>query len=176
MRFLETNVKDCYVLELEAREDDRGFFARLFCEEEFRKHGLDPTIAQINTGLSLLAGTIRGMHYQQAPATDTKLIKCIKGEIYDVCLDIRRESPSFCEWVGVELTAENRRMLFLPAGTAHGYQNFTDNTEIIYSTNVGYSPECATGVRFDDPKFGIDWPLPVSVISEADQNWPGFER
>jgi dTDP-4-dehydrorhamnose 3,5-epimerase len=174
MRILETTINGCFVVELETIEDDRGFFARLYCHREFRDHGMDPSIAQINCGYSIEVGTLRGMHYQREPASDTKLVKCIQGAVFDVCLDLRPDSDTFCKWVGVELSAQNRKMLFLPAGTAHGYQTLTPASEILYATNCPYSPADATGVRYNDTAFKIDWPLAVSQISEADRAWPDF--
>jgi len=175
MIFTKTKIAGCYIIDLELHEDNRGVFARLFCEDEFRSQGLDPSIAQINTAQSLYAGTLRGMHYQTAPHSDTKLVKCLRGAIFDVCLDLRPDSPTFCEWVSVELSDENRRMLFLPAGTAHGYQTISDATEIMYTTNQDYAPQSATGVRYNDKRFKIRWPGEVTSISEADRSWPDYK-
>lgn len=175
MIFTETKIAGCCVVEPEYRDDDRGFFARVFCQQEFPANGLDPSIAQINIGFSRRAGTLRGMHFQTAPDEDTKLVKCISGTIFDVCLDLRPESPTFCEWVAFELSASNRRMLFLPAGTAHGYQTLSDDAEIMYTTNQEFAPKSATGVRYNDKIFGIEWPRPVTSISEADQKWPDMD-
>lgn len=176
MKFSETAIAGCFLIELEPRSDERGFFSRMYCADEFRLHGLDPHIAQINTALTIKAGTVRGMHFQIAPHADTKLLRCLNGAVYDVCVDLRPDSPSYCQWVSVELTAGNRHMLFLPAGTAHGYQTLTDNAEIMYTTNRRYAPESATGVRYNDPAFGVQWPLAVTEISDADRNWPDFRR
>ena len=174
MIFTETKIPGCFVIELETREDDRGFFARLYCEQEFRDHGIDPVVVQINTALTKHTGTIRGMHFQRQPHADTKTVRCLVGSIYDVCVDLRPESVAYCEWVAVELSAANRKMLFLPSGTAHAYQTLTGDSEIMYTTNETYNPESATGVRYNDPTFAVDWPLPVGELSEADLNWPDF--
>ena len=174
MKFTETAIAGCFLIELEPREDERGFFSRLYCEDEFRAHGIDPTIVQINTAMTRKAGTLRGMHFQTAPHADTKLLRCLKGAIYDVCVDLRPNSPTYCSWVSAELTAANRHMLFLPAGTAHGYQTLTDDAEIMYTTNVKYAPDCATGVRYNDASFGVQWPLDISEISAADLEWPDY--
>lgn len=176
MKFSETAITGCFLIELEPRSDERGFFSRMYCADEFRCYGLDPHIAQINTALTIKTGTVRGMHFQIAPHADTKLLRCLNGAVYDVCVDLRPDSPSYCQWVSVELTAGNRHMLFLPAGTAHGYQTLTDNAEIMYTTNRKYAPESATGVRYNDPAFGVQWPLAVTEISDADRNWPDFRK
>lgn len=174
MNFRETKIAGCYVVELDPIKDERGFFSRLYCEDEFRTNNLEPSIAQVNTGMSVKAGTLRGMHYQAAPSQDTKLVKCLAGAVYDVCLDLREGSPTYCQWFAVDLSAANRKMLYLPAGTAHGYQALTDDAEIMYFTNQRYSPERSTGVRYNDPCFKINWPLAVTAISEADTTWPDF--
>ncbi len=162
------------MIELERREDSRGFFARQYCRDEFVEHGIDPSIVQVNIGRSDKAGTLRGVHYQREPEADTKLVSCTSGAVYDVCVDLRPESETYCQWVAVELSAGEGNMLFLPAGTAHAYQTLQDDAQIMYSTNVRYSPECSTGVRYNDPSFDIDWPLPVAAISDADRTWPDF--
>jgi len=176
MIFRETTIPGAFVVELDPRSDSRGFFARLFCAEEFRAHGLDPHIEQINTGFSHRAGTVRGMHYQRAPDQDCKFVKCLRGAIVDVCLDLRPASPTYRQHVAVELSDANRHMLFLPAGCAHGFQTLAGETEILYTTNVPYSPASAVGVRHDDPAFAINWPLPITDISDADRSWPDFAR
>lgn len=176
MKFSETAIAGCFLIELEPRTDERGFFSRMYCADEFRRHGLDPHVAQVNTALTIKAGTVRGMHFQTAPHADTKLLRCLNGAVYDVCVDLRPDSPSYCQWVAVELTAGNRHMLFLPAGTAHGYQTLTDNAEIMYATNRNYAPESATGVRYNDPAFSVQWPLAVTEMSDADRNWQAFRR
>ncbi len=176
MRFIETDVAGAFIVELEPREDQRGFFARMFCQQEFAEHGIDPTIAQINTCLSVVAGTLRGLHFQTEPDADNKFVRCLRGAVLDVCLDLRPDSPTFCQHVAVELNDENRRMLYLPEGCAHGYQTLTNDAEILYTTNRRYSPECASGVRYNDPAFEIQWPLAVTEISAADRGWSDFHR
>jgi len=172
----ETELAGAYVLEVERREDDRGFFARVWCADELAAAGLDPRISQINVGFNLRRGTLRGLHFQRAPHAEVKLVRCTAGAVYDVIVDLRPESPTHRRWVGVELTAENHRQLYVPAGFAHGYQTLTDSAEISYLTSVPYAPESATGVRFDDPAFGIGWPEPVTVISDADRAWPDYRE
>ncbi len=176
MNFTETSIRGAFLIKLEPHEDQRGFFARMFCKDEFEHNGLDTKIVQINTAMSYRTGTIRGMHFQSGEYRDNKFVRCLHGKIYDVCVDLRRDSPTLCQSVAVELSAKNRQMLFLPEGCAHGYQTLTDNTEIIYTTNRHYSPAHATGVRYDDPAFDINWPLPVTEISDADRDWPNFIR
>lgn len=175
MKFIETKIAGAYLIELEPRHDERGFFARAFCQDEYTKHGLDPCIRQMNVSMTLRAGTIRGLHFQRAPAADNKVVRCLRGSVFDVCLDLRPGSETFLQHVSAELSAENRRMLYLPEGCAHGFQTLTDGAEIMYSTNRAYSPEHATGVRFDDPAFALEWPLEVTDISVADRTWPDFE-
>lgn len=172
MRFLPTAIGDVWMVEPEAREDHRGLFARVWCEEEFAAHGLATHFVQANTALSLRSGTLRGMHLQTGTAAEVKLVRCTQGALFDVALDLRPESPTFRQWTGVELSAANRRMLYIPKGCAHGYQTQADHAELWYGTTHAYAPAEATGVRFDDPAFGIQWPQPVSVISDADAAWP----
>jgi dTDP-4-dehydrorhamnose 3,5-epimerase len=174
MLFTETAVKGAYIIELEPITDDRGFFARSWCVKEFEKHHLNPTVVQINVGFSHKQGTLRGIHYQVAPYEEVKLVRCTMGAIYDIAVDLRPDSLSYKQWVGVELTAENRKMLYVPEGCGHGYQTLADNTEIQYQTSQFYDRESSRGARFDDPVFGIKWPLPVQVISDADKNWPDY--
>jgi dTDP-4-dehydrorhamnose 3,5-epimerase len=175
LKFSSTKVPGCYIVDIEPRGDDRGFFARQYCREEFLNQGIDPAIEQINIGLSERAGTLRGMHFQTAPYEDTKFVRCLAGAIFDVCLDLRPASATYLEWVGVELSAANRRSLYLPAGTAHGYLTLADNTEIMYTTNQAYAPDNAAGVRYDDTCFGIRWPREVTTLSPADREWPDFK-
>ena len=174
MKFSETSIDGAFVVDLDLIEDSRGFFARMFCAEEFTSLGIDPHIEQINTGLSHATGTVRGMHFQQYPHEDCKFVKCLKGSVIDVCLDLRRDSPTYCQHFSIELNDVNRRMLYLPAGCAHGFQTLVDDTEILYTTNVAYAPGSAVGVRHNDPSFDIVWPLPVAGISDADLGWPDF--
>jgi dTDP-4-dehydrorhamnose 3,5-epimerase len=172
--FTETGIEGAYVVDIEPREDDRGFFARAWCRREFEDAGLNADLVQINLARSYRMGTLRGMHYQGAPHAEVKLARCTRGAIYDVAVDLRPESPTFRRWFGLELTADNHRMLYVPEGFAHGYQTLTDDAEMCYQTSQFYDSASAGGVRYDDPAFGIDWPLPVSVISEADRSWPDF--
>lgn len=174
MRFSETQLKGAYIIDLEHREDHRGFFARAWCQREFEEHGLNPRIVQTNIGFTLKKGGLRGMHFQVAPKQEAKTVRCTTGAIIDVVVDLRPDSATFKQWFGLELSAENRRMLYVPEGCAHGYQTLVDNTEIQYQTSEFYSAEHARGVRYDDPVFGIEWPLPITSISEADRAWPDF--
>jgi dTDP-4-dehydrorhamnose 3,5-epimerase len=176
MIFTETKLKDAYIIDLEVRGDDRGGFARTFCAKEFEEHGLKPAVAQCNLSFNYKAGTIRGMHYQLPPAAETKLMRCIKGAIYDVIIDMRPDSPTYLQHFGIELTAENRRALYIPDMFAHGYQALTDGAEVAYQVSEFYTPGYERGVRYDDPAFGIEWPLPATVISEKDSAWVPFEK
>lgn len=175
MIFTETKLPGAYIIELEPRGDDRGFFSRAWCEREFEDAGLSTRISQANVSLSRDKGTLRGMHLQLPPAAEIKLIRCIRGAIYDVIIDLRPGSPTYCEWVGVELTAENRRAFYVPEGFAHGFQTLTEDCEVFYQVSHAYSPDHETGVRYNDPRFGIEWPGEVTVISDKDRSWPDFE-
>jgi dTDP-4-dehydrorhamnose 3,5-epimerase len=172
MIFTETKLRGAYVIEPDLIKDERGFFARTWSAEEFSAHGLNPNIAQCNTSLNKLKGTLRGMHYQIAPDEEAKLVRCTAGAIYDVMIDLRPDSPTWAQWFGVELTFQNRLMVYVPEGFAHGYQTLADDTEILYQVSAYYHPESARGVRWDDPAFGIEWPLKISVISERDSSHP----
>jgi dTDP-4-dehydrorhamnose 3,5-epimerase len=176
MRFMKTNLAGTWVIDPDPIEDDRGRFMRAWCTREFADHGLNFLPVQANMGLSVRKGTLRGMHFQQAPALEAKLVRCTKGAIYDVALDLRPDSLSYGKWYGVELNAENGRMLYVPEHCAHGYQTLEEYTEIYYMTSAFYTPESARGVRFDDPAFGIRWPLVASVVSEQDRKWPLLKR
>jgi dTDP-4-dehydrorhamnose 3,5-epimerase len=172
MIFTETGLKDAYIIDLEEKHDHRGFFARTFCAKEFEEHGLKPTVAQCNLSFNHVKGTLRGMHYQIAPATETKLVRCTQGAIYDVIIDMRPESPTFLQHMGVELSAENHRALYVPEMFAHGYQTLTDKAEVVYQVGEFYTPGYERGLRYDDPFFNIQWPVEVTEISEKDINWP----
>ncbi len=174
MLFEEVGVKGAFVIEPERRMDERGFFARMFCERELAEHGLVGGICQINTGFSPCAGTLRGLHYQAPPHAEVKIVRCVRGAVYDVVVDLRPDSPTFKQRVGVELTADNGRLLYAPEGTAHGYLTLTNDTELIYMTSFPYTAQAARGVRFDDPVFAIEWPAEVRVVSQADRSWPDF--
>ena len=172
MNFIETKLKSAYIIDIKEIEDERGFFARGWCQDEFETHKLNPNIVQLNIGFNHKRGTLRGMHFQNTPKEEAKLVRCTRGAIYDVIIDLRRDSPTHRQWLGVELTEDNHRMLYVPEGFAHGYQTLVDRTEIYYQTSQFYAPELASGVCFDDPAFGIRWPLPVEVISNQDRQWP----
>ncbi len=172
MKFQTTAIDGAFIIELDPHADERGFFARTFCEREFREHGIEPRIAQCNLCFNLHEGTVRGMHYQVEPAAESKLIRCIRGAIHDVIVDLRPDSPTFLRQVAVELTADNRRALYVPPGCAHGYQTLVPNAEVFYQTGEFYAPEHERGLRYDDPVLNIEWPLPVSHISEKDTGWP----
>jgi dTDP-4-dehydrorhamnose 3,5-epimerase len=175
MIFTETKLKGAFIIDLDLRHDDRGAFARTFCAQEFEAHGLKPTVAQCNLSFNHKAGTLRGMHYQTAPACETKLVRCTKGAIYDVIIDMRPDSETYLQHIGVELTADNRRSLYIPEMFAHGYQALTDGAEVVYQVGEFYTPGYERGLRHNDPKFAIEWPIPVTVISEKDAAWALFE-
>lgn len=175
MKFHETPVQGSYLIELERRGDDRGFFARAYCRQEFAEHGLATEFVQVNNSLSAQRGTLRGMHYQLPPAAETKLVRAIRGALYDVVLDLREGSPTFGQSFGAELSGENRRMMYVPKGCAHGLLTLTDDVEALYFVDAFYSPEHERGVRWDDPAFNIDWPFQPTVISEKDRNHRDFE-
>jgi dTDP-4-dehydrorhamnose 3,5-epimerase len=172
MRFTETDVLGAVVIDVDPMNDDRGFFGRIWCQQEFMTRGLNGEIAQINVGFGRAKGTLRGLHYQVSPHEEVKVVRCTRGSLYDVALDLRPESVTYKSWVGVYLTAENHRMLYIPEGCAHGYLTLEDDTELCYSTSALYSPESATGVRYDDPLFGIRWPMQAEIISDKDRCWP----
>lgn len=172
MRFIETPLKGAFVIELEEKRDLRGFFGRSFCAREMSEHGLRSEVAQCNLSFNHKAGTIRGMHYQVAPATETKLVRCIRGGIYDIIVDLRTESATFLRHFGIELSQANRRSLYVPEMFAHGYQALTDGSEVMYQVSHEYTPGCERGLRHDDPVLGLRWPEPVTVVSEKDGAWP----
>ena len=174
MIFSETMLKGAYLIDLDRKEDHRGFFARSWCREEFDRNGLNPDLAQINLGYSGKKGTLRGMHYQVAPDAEVKVVRCTSGAIFDVIIDLRPDSKTYKQWFGVELTSLNRRSLYIPEGFAHGYQTITDDTEMYYLTSRAYAPKSARGCRYNDRAFGIEWPIPVNCISEADSTWPDY--
>lgn len=172
MVFHETKLAGAFIVELEKKEDHRGFFARIFCAHEFEQHGLHTGIAQANLSFSEKKGTLRGLHYQAPPASETKLIRCIRGAVWDVIVDLRPDSPTYLQHIGVELSAENRRAIFVPNHFAHGNQALTDGAELLYFMGAFYTPGCERGIRYDDPAIGIQWPLPVTAISDRDAKWP----
>ena len=175
MKFLETKLKSAYVIEIEPMEDERGFFARSWCLNEFKKYGLDPRLVQCNISYNKKKGTLRGMHYQAAPYEEAKLVRCTRGAVYDVIIDLRPLSVTFKQWIAVELSAENQKMLYVPEGFAHGFQTLEDSTEVFYQMSEFYYPEYARGVRWDDSAFGIEWPYcDLRIISERDKQYPDF--
>ncbi len=176
MLFEETKLSGAFIIDLDRKSDARGYFARGFCAKEFEEHGLKPTIAQCNLSYNHKQGTLRGMHYQVPPATETKLVRCTRGAIYDVIIDLRPDSSTYLQHIGVELTPENGRALYVPEMFAHGYLTLTDDAEVMYAVSEFYTPSCERGARHNDPKFGIEWPLPVVVISDKDANWPLVEN
>jgi dTDP-4-dehydrorhamnose 3,5-epimerase len=171
MIFLQTPLSGTYEIEPEPFIDNRGFFARTFCKNEFMQIGFTKEIVQINHSLTRQRGTIRGLHYQSPPACETKIIRCVQGLIFDVLVDLRAGSPSFMKWFSVELSHDNRKMIYIPEGVAHGFQTLTDNVELIYHHSEFYRPEYENGLRFDDPSLMIKWPLPMSCISQKDQGY-----
>ncbi|HMH17812.1 MAG TPA: dTDP-4-dehydrorhamnose 3,5-epimerase family protein [Burkholderiales bacterium] len=176
MKFSECGVKGAWLIEPSPHEDARGRFMRAWCLREFAEHAIDFIPLQANMGFSTHKGTIRGLHYQVAPALEAKLVRCTRGAIFDVVVDLRPTSPTFRSWYGTCLSADNGRMLYVPEGCAHGCQSTEDRAEIYYMTSAFYSPKEARGIRYDDPAFGIRWPLPVSSISDQDRNWPLVEQ
>jgi dTDP-4-dehydrorhamnose 3,5-epimerase len=175
MLFRETPLKDAWLIDLSPRGDDRGFFARLFCENEFRTAGLEANFVQINTSFTAKAGTLRGMHYQLPPSAEVKLVRCVRGIMWDCIIDLRPPSPTFGEWFGATLSAENRTMMYVPRGFAHGFITLSDHVEVFYLVNAFYTPELERGLRWDDPCFGIEWPRQPVEMSPKDSSWRPFE-
>ena len=176
MHFSETSIGGSIVIDPSPRSDERGRFMRAWCTREFSQYGIECVPVQANMGYSVRRGTTRGMHFQVEPAPESKLVRCTKGAMFDVILDLRPGSLTYGKWYGVELTAANGRMLYLPEFCAHGYQTLEDNTEMHYMTSAFYTPGAVRGVRFDDPAFNIQWPLAATVVSDQDRNWPLLER
>ena len=174
MKFTETPLRGAYVIELERHSDERGFFARTFCADEFAAHGLDPRIAQCSVSQNRAAGTLRGLHYQAAPHAETKLVRCTRGEIFDVIVDLRPGSPSFLGWFGVALAASTQTALYIPGGFAHGFLTSTDDTEVLYQISTRQEPSAARGLRWDDPALQIRWPQLPTVLNERDANYPSY--
>jgi dTDP-4-dehydrorhamnose 3,5-epimerase len=172
MQFTETAVPGAFVVDLEPRADERGFFARAFCTTEFAEHGIPMTVVQSNVSVTRQSGTVRGLHLQTAPALEAKLVRCTRGAIFDVAADVRPDSPTYGTWVGVELTEDNGTSLYVPEGCAHGFQTLTDNAAILYDASAPYTPGATAGIRYDDPVLNVNWPLPVTVISDQDRGWP----
>lgn len=172
MKFLATKFLDARIIQLDPQWDARGYFARTFCAEEFSHHGLESNFVQHSTSFSANKGTLRGMHYQEAPHSEVKLVRCLRGAIWDVIVDIKAASPTYGCWQGFELSAANGSALYIPKGFAHGFQALSDDVEVGYLISVPYSPSAARGIRYDDSTVGIQWPIAVSVISERDRTWP----
>lgn len=175
MKFSITSLKDAMLIELDKRGDDRGYFARTFCTQEFAAQGLETVFVQANQSHNARAGTLRGMHYQRAPHGEVKLVRCVRGAIHDVILDLRPGSPTQGRWEGFDLDAASGRMLYVPAGFAHGFQTLRDDTDVTYQVSHPYTPQAEAGVRWDDPVYGIAWPLPVGTISDKDAAWDYVE-
>lgn len=176
MKFTETELKGAFIIDVEKLEDGRGFFARAFCQREFQDHGLNPLIAQANIAFNHKKGTLRGMHFQYPPAAETKLVRCTRGSILDIIVDLRPDSPTYLQHISVELSAKNFRALYVPERFAHGYQVLEDGTETSYQVGEFYTPGVEGGLMYDDPKLDLSWPLPVTTISEKDSNWKSFDE
>jgi dTDP-4-dehydrorhamnose 3,5-epimerase len=174
MIFTETKLKGAFIVEPQRLEDERGFFARSWCRREFEERRLNPRLVQCNISFNSKRGTLRGVHYQAAPFEEAKLMRCSMGSLYDVIVDLRPDSPTFKQYLGLILTPDNRRMLYAPEGFAHGFLTLEDNTEVFYQMSEFYSPDHARGFRWNDPAFGIEWPGDVQVISDRDRGWPDF--
>ncbi len=175
MIFTETKLKGAFIIEINKLSDDRGFFGRSWCKREMEEHGLNGNVVQANTSFSKKKGTIRGFHYQKPPYEETKMIRCTKGAIYDVIIDLREDSPTYMQWIGVELTEDNYKMLYVPENFAHAFITLTDNSEVYYLVTSYYTPNSEAGIRFDDPAFNVKWPVPVEVVSEKDKSFPDFK-
>ena len=175
MIFKETELKGAFIIQIEPIEDERGFFARSWCKKEFEQYGLNCNLVQCNISFNKKRGILRGMHYQIEPYKETKLVRCIRGAIYDVIIDLRPESKTYKQWIGIELTSENRKILYVPEGFAHGFQTLENNTEVFYQVSEFYNPKYEKGVRWDDEVFGIKWPIKEKIISDKDKNHGYFE-
>ena len=175
MIFASTRLEDALLIDIEPKEDERGFFARTWCRQELAARGLDAQIAQESVSYNRLRGTVRGLHFQRSPHEETKIVRCTCGAIFDVIVDLRPHSPNYLQWQGFDLTAENRRAIYIPKGFAHGFQTLTEHSEITYQISTFYAPESAGGYRYDDAAFRITWPLPLTVISERDLGWPRYK-
>jgi dTDP-4-dehydrorhamnose 3,5-epimerase len=176
MKFTPNDVNGSFLIDLEKQGDERGFFARFYCQREFAQAGLENHFAQINTSRSSKAGTLRGLHYQINSSAEVKLVRCIRGAVWDVVADLRRESPTFGRWFGAELNDENRTMMYVPKGCAHGVLTLVDNAEVIYLVSEFYAPHAERGIRWDDKFFDIAWPIPPTEISSKDRSWPDFGK
>ena len=174
MNFIETPLEGAYIIEPQRFEDERGFFARSWCKREFETHGLNSRLVQCNISYNRRKGTLRGMHHQEQPYAETKLVRCTLGAVYDVLIDLRPDSPSYKKWCSIKLTVDNRRMVYIPEGFGHGFMTLADNTELFYQMSEFYAPDSARGIRWNDSAFNIVWPGDVTVISEKDKNYPDF--
>jgi dTDP-4-dehydrorhamnose 3,5-epimerase len=172
--FTETAIKGAFVIEIKKIEDERGFFGRSWCQKELEEHGLIARVVQANVSYNKQKGTLRGMHFQLDPYAETKLVRCTRGAIYDIIIDLRPDSPTYKQWIGVELTADNYKMLFVPENFAHGFITLEDNTEVTYQVSQFYTPGSERGIRWDDPSFNIKWPIEPTVISQKDRSHPDF--
>jgi len=176
MKFNETSLSGVFLVDLDLMTDERGFFARTYCNKKFLQHGLNPCSEQCNISYNLKKGTLRGMHFQIAPHAEAKLVRCIRGSIFDVVIDLRPDSATFEQWIGVELSEKSPKMLYIPEGCAHGFQTLEDNTEVFYQMSYPFVPEASRGVRWDDPHFQVVWPSGERIISLKDQNYPLYTR
>ncbi len=175
MKFHKTPLDGAFTIELERRGDERGFFSRFFCEKEFAAAGLETRFPQINNSVSARKGAIRGLHYQLTPNAEVKVMRCVRGAMYDVIVDLRAGSPTYLHWFGAELTAENRTMMYVPRGFAHGFLSLTDEVEVVYMASAFYAPGSERGLRWDDPVIGIEWPIKPVEVSDKDRSWPDFD-
>ena len=174
MRFTETPLSGAFVVDVESHDDERGLFARTYCADEFHKHAISFSVVQCNVSFNRLRGTLRGMHYQAAPAYEAKLVRCTRGAIYDAIVDVRRDSPTYGRWFAAKLDADNRRAMYIPPNVAHGFQTLVDESEVFYQMSSAHAPQSARGLRWNDPRLDIAWPLPVSVISQRDAGYDDF--
>jgi len=176
VKFSPTSLSGAFLIDIQRLEDERGWFARTFCADEFAEHGLPTHLVQASMSLTRRAGTLRGMHYQLAPHAEDKLVRCVQGAIWDCIVDLRAESPTYCRWFGAELSAANGRMMLVPKGFAHGFVTLADDAAVSYHMSAFYAPESQRGARWNDPAFGIEWPVPVLDMSDRDRQWPAFSK
>ncbi len=176
MKFTETSLRGSFIVDLQPFSDDRGWFARTYCKEEFEKIGLRKELVQLNHSVTYKKGSLRGMHFQGKPHAEIKMVRCVAGAVYDVIIDLRKDSSTYLKWFGVELSAENKKMLYIPEGFAHGFQCLTDNCQLLYHHTEFYKPDAEAGIRYNDPIINISWPLAVTIISERDQQHPFLDQ
>ncbi|MBI3892316.1 MAG: dTDP-4-dehydrorhamnose 3,5-epimerase [Candidatus Wallbacteria bacterium] len=174
MEFIQTKLLGAYVIEPKRFEDERGYFATIYSRKEFESRGLQPDFVQTNLSQNTRRGCLRGMHFQRPPSDEVKLVRCGRGAVFDAIVDLRPESSTFCQWIGVELSEKNNKVLYVPRGFAHGYLTLTDDAMVVYQVSAHYSPAHAGGVRYDDPRFGIEWPIEVQLINDRDRTYPDF--